>query len=294
MLKHLLRACVVLLCVSPLSAQTLTQDRTSASQPAMADTSLLDLYEFALSITPHAGTDYERAEHLLNWLSHNFRWLSTDYKKRTVKEIIARRGGNCFELAMVYMSLIKTLGIRYRQVAEINIHPRSERRQRNAEALVAKKGPAGSVFGEEHNDHRWVEIFDGSSKDWIPADPSVGVIGLQPWLKSRVWFGKRWAVDTSITNAMIVPIAIFATDSAGRVTENRTSHYVVESFNRLYGGKLSALPSWESWRQGVERIGERCRGAFEGRVNLHDFGQELSALAATYKRLRLEFCGRWR
>ncbi|MBM4162599.1 MAG: transglutaminase domain-containing protein, partial [Ignavibacteria bacterium] len=129
MLKHLLRACVVLLCVSPLSAQTLTQDRTSASQPAMADTSLLDLYEFALSITLHARTDYERAEHLLNWLSHNFRWLSTDYKKRTVKEIITRRGGNCFELATVYMSLIKTLGIRYRQVAEINIHPRSERRQ---------------------------------------------------------------------------------------------------------------------------------------------------------------------
>jgi transglutaminase-like putative cysteine protease len=71
------------------------------TQPAQIDTSQLDLKEFALSISKGATTDYERAERMLDWLSHNSKWLATDYKQRTVKEIIDRQGGNCFELASV-------------------------------------------------------------------------------------------------------------------------------------------------------------------------------------------------
>ena len=206
-----------------------------------------------------------------------------------MKEIIVRKGGNCFELATVYMSLIKTLGIRYRQIAEINVQPRSERRQRSAEGLVSSRGNAYSVFGEQHNDHRWVEIYDESSGTWIPADPSVGVIGLEPWLKSRVWFGERWAIDTSITNDMIVPFAIFVTDGSNRIVEDRTSYYVVTGFDRLYKGELSTMPSWSAWKACLAGIGDRCKGAFEGRVNLHDFRRDIADIASTYARLRLEY-----
>ncbi len=253
------------------------------------DTAALNLAQFAASIVKNARTDYERAEQLLNWLSRNFKWLSTDYRKRTVKEIIVRKGGNCFELATVYMSMIKTLGLKYRQIAEINIQPRSERRQRSAENLVASKGSAYSVFGEQHNDHRWVEIYDERSREWIPADPSVGVIGLEQWLKSRVWFGARWAIDTSITNDMIVPFAIFVTDSAHRIVENRTSYYLVSSFDQLYNGKLSTMPSWNAWKACIAGMSNRCTEAFEGKVNLHQYRGEIADIASTYERLKSEY-----
>lgn len=258
-------------------------------QSVQVDTSRLDLKQFALSISQGAATAYERAERMLNWLSHNFKWLATDYKQRTVKEIIGRQGGNCFELATVYMALVKSVGIKYRQIAEINIQPVSERRQKNAEDLVATRGFSGSVFGAGHNDHRWVEIYDEKSGEWIPADPSVGVIGLEPWLKSRVWFGKRWAIDTSITNDMIVPIAIFTTDSTHKMIEDRTAHYLVASFNRLYNHKLSALPAWSVWVRQLSAIGEKCKGAFDGKINLHNYRPDIARIALTYERLKEEY-----
>ena len=253
------------------------------------DTARIDLKQFAASLVANARTDSQRAEQLLHWLSRNFKWLSTDYQKRTVKEIIVRKGGNCFELATVYMSLIKTLGLKYRQVAEINIQPRSERRQGSAETLVTTRGYAYSVFGEQHNDHRWVEIYDETSNAWIPADPSVGVIGLEPWLKSRVWFGDRWAIDTSITNDMIVPFAIFVTGGGNKIVEDRTNYYVMKSFDKLYNGELSTLPSWNTWKSCVAGISERCKGAFEGKVNLHEYRGDIAHIASTYERLRLEY-----
>jgi hypothetical protein len=272
----------------PLIAALHGQPNITNRSLALTDTSQINLSEFAASLVKGAVTDYDRADSLLNWLSHNFKWLSTDYKKRTVKEIIARQGGNCFELATVYMSLIKTLGIRHRQVAEINIQPRSERRQHSAEELVAKRGNSYSVFGEQHNDHRWVEIYDDRSREWIPADPSVGVIGLEPWLKSRVWFEERWAIDTSITNDMIVPIAIFTTDSTHKMLEDRSSYYLISCFDRMYGGALSPLPSWNSWKAGIERISGACRGAFDGTANLHQYKDEIAGLANIYEQLRKE------
>jgi hypothetical protein len=277
----------LLLCMPAYALQP--QPQNSETQLAVRDTAKINLAEFATSIVKDAGNDYDRAERLLNWLSHNFKWLATDYKKRSVKEIIARQGGNCFELATVYMSLIRTMGIRYRQIAEINIRPSSERRQKSAEELVAKRGVSGSVFGEQHNDHRWVEIYDDRSREWIPADPSVGVIGLEPWLKSRVWFGERWAIDTSITNDMIVPIAIFTTDSTYTMIEDRSHYYLVGSFSRLYSDAIAQLPGWKAWVEGVASIGAACRCAFDGKVNLHQHRKEIARLAETYDELKREW-----
>jgi hypothetical protein len=288
-MKLLFVVASILVCLSAASPSSIAAGQRPESTTTPGDTSQLDLRQFALSISRGATTDYERAERLLDWLSHNFKWLSTDYKQRTVNEIIERKGGNCFELATVYVTLIKTLGIRYRQIAEINIQPESERRQQNAEQLVAKRGFAASVFGAGHNDHRWVEIYDEKSGEWIPADPSVGVIGLEPWLKSRVWFGTRWAIDTSITNEMIVPIAIFTTDSTHVMKEDRAPCYLVTAFNKLYEGNLTGLPSWGEWAKEIDAIGKQCRGAFDGKVNLHLYRRDIAQIGSTYVRLRTEF-----
>jgi len=78
-----------------------------------------------------------------------------------------------------------------------------------------------SVFGRQHNDHRWVEIWDERTDSWVPADPSMGVIGNEAWLKARVWFGERMTIDTSITNDMLGPISIFVVDGHGSGGNNR-------------------------------------------------------------------------
>jgi hypothetical protein len=253
------------------------------------DTAALDLKAFATNIIGNETDDFEKARKLLYWLSSNFEWKATDYKIRTVKEIIVRNGGNCFELAKVYMVLIKNVGITYRSICEINIHPITPERQKTAAAKVQEKGNSYSVFGLQHNDHRWVEIFDKKNNAWQPADPSMGVIGLTDWLKARVWFGERKTIDTSITNDMIVPFAIFVTGSNNAPEESRTSYYLIDSFNDLYEGKLQNLPEWKDWVSVVNSLTTASKNAFLGEENLHEHQQEISKLASVYEQLKRSY-----
>jgi len=75
-----------------------------AQQDAIAvpkDTASVNTKIFAQSIVEGTNDNYEKAKTLLSWLSNHFEWKATDYQQRTVKEIIVRQGGNCFELATV-------------------------------------------------------------------------------------------------------------------------------------------------------------------------------------------------
>ena len=258
------------------------------------DTATLDLKAFASGIIGDEKDDYEKAKKLLYWLSSNFQWLSTDYKTRTVKEIIARNGGNCFELAKVYMALIRETGINYRGTCEINIHPYTPNRQETAADMVKQRGNRYSVFGLQHNDHRWVEIYDGKNDLWQPADPSMGVIGITDWLKARVWFGERKTIDTSITNQMIVPFAIFITGSDGAPKESRTSYYLIEGFNKLYDGKLASLPEWKEWVAGIAALTDPAMNAFLGKENLHTHQAEISKLAEVYQQLKRSYQSKYK
>lgn len=253
------------------------------------DTAALNLKNFAENIIANETDEFEKARKLLYWLSSNFEWKATDYKTRTVKEIIVRNGGNCFELAKVYMALIKNIGITYRSICEINLHPITPERQKTAAAKVKEKGNSYSVFGLQHNDHRWVEIFDKKNNTWQPADPSMGVIGLTDWLKARVWFGERKTIDTSITNDMIVPFAIFVTGSNNAPEESRTSYYLIDRFNDLYGGKLQNLPEWKDWVSIVNALITPSKNAFLGKENLHEHQQEISKLASVYEQLKRSY-----
>ena len=75
-------------------------------------------------------SDEEKAHLIVNWLAVNFEWKATDYKKRSVQQIIDRGGGNCNDLAKVAISLMDTANIKIRKVKEINIHTKSNERQK--------------------------------------------------------------------------------------------------------------------------------------------------------------------
>jgi len=212
-----------------------------------------------------------------------------------VNEILARGGGNCFELAKVYMALIKELNIKYRPIAEINIHKYSDSRQQTAETKVKQAGNTMSVFGRQHNDHRWVEIYNDITNDWEPADPSMNVIGTEQWLKARAWFGKRVTIDTSLTNDMIAPFAVFVVSDSNKsvMTENRTQHYLVFAFDKLYNNKLSNLPSWTRWIQLLDELDDNAKAAFDGKVNLHDYSAQIASLADVYEQLKKEYLDKY-
>jgi hypothetical protein len=255
------------------------------------DTTNLDLGRFAKTIVSGVEGNFQKAEKLLNWLSHSFAWTATDYKSRTVNEILYRKGGNCFEMAKVYMALINTLNIDYRPIAEVNIHKTSDERGENSEKKIKESGNRMSVFGRQHNDHRWVEIYDERTGEWIPVDPTMNLIGYGQWEKARAWFGDRHTLNDEFSGDMIVPIAIFVVDKNDKtlMVEDRTRYYMVSKLDSLYENRLDKLPSWNKWVDGLDRINIHIKKAFLGEENLHNYSTDISELRANYFSLKKEY-----
>jgi len=278
-----------ILCLFLLFSCTAINAQSSISIPK--DTASVDTRAFAFAIVKDVNGNYEKAEALLNWLSSHFSWLATDYQARTVKQIIVRQGGNCFEMATVYMALLKDLNINYRPIAEINIHVYSDDREATSEQKIKQSGNQMSVFGRQHNDHRWVEIFNDKTNEWIPADPTMNLIGYDNWLKGRAWFGERNTMNAEFNKDMIVPFAIFVVNKNNKseMEENRSLFYLSTKLDSLYDHKLSKLPSWTKWIDGVKTLSIAAKNAFEGNENLHNYSQLISELAKTYQNLRLEY-----
>jgi hypothetical protein len=275
-------------------AQDPAFNRNNLSQKI--DTSNLDLAVFAQQIVGNTSSNYEKAEKLLRWLSNSLEWKATDYQRRSVNQILARQGGNCFELAVVYMAMIKALNIQYRGIAEINIHRYSDDRQATAEQKVKQAGFGMSVFGRQHNDHRWVEIYDDRTKEWVPADPSMNVIGVNRWLKARAWFGERITIDTQFTRDMIVPFAVFVVSDTSKrfMVENRTRHYLVDAFNKLYDNKLGQLPAWNQWVAGLNELDDVAQQAFSWKLNLHEYGEKIAKLGEVYRELKQQYLAKYK
>jgi hypothetical protein len=255
------------------------------------DTASVNTEIFAQAIVAGTNDNYERAKTLLSWLSNHFEWKATDYQRRTVKEIIVRQGGNCFELATVYMALLKELNLTYRPIAEINIHVYSEERGKTADEKIKQSGNRMSVFGKQHNDHRWVEIYDDKSGEWVPADPTMNIIGFDQWLKARAWFGERHTINDEFSGDMIAPFAIYVVDTNDKslMKENRTLYYMVTQLDKLYHGQLSKLPSWSKWVSGLQTLSAAAKKAFEGDENLHNYTGQISDLANVYQSLKKEY-----
>lgn len=237
------------------------------------------------------GSAFERTRRLVFWINDSFDWSATDYQSRSPAQIIARRAGNCADLASVLDMFLDSLGVRTRWVREINVQPGpTQRRQRTADSLVAARGNAFSVFGLQHNDHVWLEVWDDVTQDWFPADPAYGVVGLADWSAARLAMEHRpkprVAAVEPIAADMVVPFVVVAGDRRGGPYDaDRTDHYLIEGFDRLYGARLSALPAWPRWVAAVRSLAPRARAAFEGRENLHAATADIAALKATYDAL---------
>jgi Transglutaminase-like superfamily len=249
---------------------------------------------FARALAGGATNDFARTERVVHWLARNFAWTATDYQTRTVDQILARRGGNCYELSVVTNALLDDLRVTRREVREINLQVESEERQRDAEAKVREIGNRGSVFGRHHNDHVWLEV-EGAESDgdeagdpWYPADPSMGVVGLSAWIEARAGFGDRTTLDPA-SNDMIVPMAIVVVNEDGSYGENRTQHYLVDALDAHYRGRLHRLRAWSEWVSAVEGVDDLCIEALRGETNLLGHQDAIERVSRAYDRLRAEF-----
>lgn len=255
------------------------------------DTTQVDMKSLAASIAGSVQGTFNKVRVLTWWTNRNLNWNFTDYQRRTAKQVLCQQGGNCNEQALVLRALLRELGIQTRKAIEINIQPESERRQKDAAARIQETGNRASVFGYRHNDHVWVEFFDAEEKLWQPADATLGLIGLESWLKARIGFAPRVNHAVLPSADMLIPIAVFALGPDGAITENRSSHYLLESFNTVYGNRLTALPSWKAWTELVEWIQEKAKAAFEGKENLHEYTDRIKAMKAIYEQLKKEYAG---
>jgi hypothetical protein len=244
-----------------------------------------DFTAFAHEVSKGTTSELGRTQAIVRWLTQNFEWKTTDYQKRTVPEIVERGGGNCDDFSSVALAAMNELNIKSRKVHEVHIRTESPERGARARALVKEKGNTCSVFGRHHNDHVYLEVYDSSAREWFPADPWGGLVGTDEWMKGRVWFGQRPSLNPDAED-MIVPIAIFAADAAGKFTIDRTKHYLVDEFDRLYGGKLHENPAWQRWVTLLDAVSPKVKEAFAGTFDLHQDESEIDELAAIYDRLR--------
>jgi transglutaminase-like putative cysteine protease len=252
----------------------------------------VDLKRLAGEVAGESGSAAETTARLVTWINTTFQWSATDYQKRTMQEIVARRAGNCAELANVLAALLQAKGIRFRWIVEINVQARSPQRQETAAGLVTRQGNRMSVFGLDHNDHVWLEVHDETSKTWVPADPAVGVVGARAWVAARLAFADRPVSPVpaiaGITKTMLVPFAVVVSRRGGATPEDRSKHYLVDEFDALYGGKLAALPSWPEWQEVVARLAPHAAAAFAGDANLHEQRQLIEQVGQVYEQLKQE------
>lgn len=262
----------------------------------------LDLTALATSVAGR-GSTLERTGRLVYWINDSLTWSATDYVQRTPREILARRQGNCAALASVLHVMLDSLGIRSRWIREINVQPgQTPARQKTAESMVAERGNALSVFGLQHNDHVWLEVWDDAKNTWFPADPAYGVVGFDQWLPARLALTDRplprVPAVVPIAADMRAPFVVLAQEKRGYVfEEDRTAFYLIEEFDRVYHGRLAALPAWRDWVAAVRRLSPHARSAFEGKENLHRQTDEIARLKMAYDSLAAQVSARkisWR
>lgn len=249
-----------------------------------------DRAAMARAAAGNATTTMEKVRAIVAWTNRSFEWTYTDYKTRTVDEIIERKGGNCDEQARVAVALMNELGIRTRKVKEINVQPENEGRQKRAEARVVEVGPGASVFGLRHNDHVWTEFWDDQTHEWTPADPTLNLVGFDAWIRARVGFGARPTHPILASRDMLVPVALFAVSDKALIP--RAERYLIDGFNTAYSGELEKLPAWRDWVRAVVAVQPSSLGAFEGRENLHTHADQIAAVKSAYDELQKQYAAR--
>ena len=249
----------------------------------------VDLDALSRIATGGAKTPTEKVRAAIDWTHQNMSWTATDYKRRTVEQIIERKGGNCFDQTLVVSDLLTRVGVKTRHIREINIQPRSEGRRASAADRVAKDGFSASVFGYQHNDHVWIEYWDSVRGEWQPADPTTNVVGIKEWEQGRVSFAPRGKADVVALQDMIVPIGVLAEiEGQKNVFENRSEHYLIDGFGNYVSGAKDTR-EWHTWVQSIRAEQRHIEGAFAGTYNLEqDDEGAIEALRRTYDSMKAQ------
>lgn len=242
----------------------------------------VDLQVIARTAVADATTSTEKVRAAIQWTHDNMDWTSTDYQKRTIEEIIERRGGNCREQAMVVTALLQRVGVKVRQIREVNIQPENPARARDSAELVRSTGPRASVFGLRHNDHVWIEYFDEVTGEWTPADPTLNLVGYSQWLQARVGFGARPTHAILPSRDMLVPFGVLAeTGDPTHPFESRTARYLIEGFASEVPGAAQTT-GWPTWNREISAIAPHVEAAFAGRYDLHKDDEQIRQIEQTY------------
>jgi hypothetical protein len=242
------------------------------------------LAEASRAAIGEAVTATARVRAVIAWTHANLDWTTTDYQDRTPEQVLARGGGNCHEQARLVRAMLAPAGVETRLVREINIQPASARRQRDAEAQIARSGPRASVFGARHNDHVWTEYRDVEQGEWVPADPTLNVVGIDAWVRARLGFGPRPVHEIIPYADMLFPIAVVAPLGEGRF-EGRTERLLVRGFGDHVPG-VATRSGWTHWSGLVLRMEAALILTLQGRHNLHGDQALLDELTRTYAALR--------
>ena len=233
-----------------------------------------------------AKDENEKVKRIFSWINDEFEWIETDYKERAVEEILIRKAGNCAEQVKVVEKVLNHIGIKTRWILEINSHPECEDRQKFSENLIEKDGDFYSIFGWNHNDHRWIEYYNKDSNQWIPIDTSFGVFGMNHWLETRISFSP----ESIPTSQQIIPFCIVALDkySTNSISEVLSSFYLIEQFDKHYNGLLSQLTEWEEWKILINRLTNLGISTYNSQHNLHRNQDDIKQFTNLYLRLKQE------
>lgn len=226
----------------------------------------------------------EKVNTIFSWLNEEFEWVQTDYVDRTVEEILARKAGNCAEQAKVVEKVLTHIGIETRWILEINSHPKSMERQNFSLHLIETHGDFYSIFGWNHNDHRWLEYYNKQLEKWIPIDTAFGVLGINHWLEKRISFTK----ESIPTTQQIIPFCIVALHTKRDVSEILSNFYLIDQFDTFYNGKLSKTIVWEEWKLVINKLTEVGIETYSGHSNLHKYQNEIKRFNNLYLKLKQE------
>lgn len=231
-----------------------------------------------------ATKEDEKVKRIFSWINDEIEWIETDYQERTVEEILIRKAGNCAEQAKVVEKVLNHIGIKTRWILEINSQPEWEDRQKFSENLIEKDGNFYSIFGWNHNDHRWIEYYNKDSNRWIPIDTAFGVFGMKHWLETRISFSP----ESIPTSQQIIPFCLVALDSTNAISEELSSFYLIEQFDKYYNGLLSQSAEWAEWKMLIHQLTKLGIATYNSQHNLHKNQDEIKQFTNLYSKLKQE------
>ena len=141
----------MLMLLEPYDTSSAVYKRYTASQPphiVLTDS----LHQLALQIVGNETNPVLQASKIYDWISANFPWAGArEYStiRNMPTYVLANGHGDCGQVALLYITLVRSLGIPARWESGYMLHP-------------------GEV-----NFHDWAETyFEGIG--WVPTDPSFG------------------------------------------------------------------------------------------------------------------------